>query len=322
MTKKLMMVCSVLAIAGVTTIAFSQPPGGRGERGPGQGRRGPEGRGTGERDFRPPPHPIAEALDTDRDQEISGEEMKNAPKALMALDKNKDGKLTRDELRPIRGPGGPGEGPGGGFRGPRGRGPEGGREGGPAGRGRGPEGRRPEGRGAEGRGAEGGDRARGAADFAARILGFDKNDDGKVTKDELPERMQSVIERLDKNKDGALDRGELAGSGESSEGGPRGGRGPRGEGGGDGGRRGPRGEGGEGFGGGRRGPGGPGGGPPSPERMVQHAFEFDKDDDGKLSREELKNFAEEIGRRGGPGGRGGDGEAGGRRGRPARPDSE
>jgi translation initiation factor IF-2 len=79
-------------------------------------------------------------------------------------------------------------------------------------------------------------------------------------------------------------------------------------------RGGPR----EGRGGTREGRGGPGGGgpggPPSPERFVEHAMKFDADGDGKLDREELTKFAEDIQRmRGGPGaGRGGSGDRGGR----------
>lgn len=90
--------------------------------------------------------------------------------------------------------------------------------------------------------------------------------------------------------------------------------------------------------------GGPGGerrGPPSPERMVEHAMRFDADGDGKLDRSEITKFAEEFHamrmrggpggpqggaegfRRGGPGGGrgpGGDGE--GRRGPPPGGDGE
>ena len=50
----------------------------------------------------------------------------------------------------------------------------------------------------------------GPADFIERIKGFDQNNDGKITKDEMPERMQAMIERLDTNKDGAIDNEELA----------------------------------------------------------------------------------------------------------------
>jgi hypothetical protein len=46
-------------------------------------------------------------------------------------------------------------------------------------------------------------------DIVERIMAFDKNKDGKVTKDELPERMQFLIELGDTNKDGALDKEEI-----------------------------------------------------------------------------------------------------------------
>ncbi len=41
-----------------------------------------------------------------------------------------------------------------------------------------------------------------------RIMSNDKNNDGKVTKDELPEFMQRMLERADTNKDGAIDKDE------------------------------------------------------------------------------------------------------------------
>ncbi|MCK5940831.1 MAG: hypothetical protein KAI24_02580, partial [Planctomycetes bacterium] len=73
---------------------------------PAQGRRG---RGR-------PPLPIFEALDIDGDQRISGEEMDEAVRSLLTLDKDGDGNLTSDELTPeprggrggFGGPGGPG----------------------------------------------------------------------------------------------------------------------------------------------------------------------------------------------------------------------
>src|SRR5262245_22345723 len=46
-------------------------------------------------------------------------------------------------------------------------------------------------------------------EIVERILSFDKNKDGKVTKDELPERMHHLITLGDTNKDGALDREEI-----------------------------------------------------------------------------------------------------------------
>jgi hypothetical protein len=66
--------------------------------------------------------PVMAALDADGNGEISAEEIKGAVAALKKLDKNKDGKLTEDELRPsFGGPGGPGgRGGFGGGRGGRG----------------------------------------------------------------------------------------------------------------------------------------------------------------------------------------------------------
>jgi hypothetical protein len=104
-----------------------------------------------------------------------------------------------------------------------------------------------------GRGGPGGRGGRGLTvdQIVERIMAFDKNKDGKITKDELPERMQDLIAKGDTNKDGALDKDEVKAlaakiekegfPGFDGRGGPggRGGRGPGGP-----------------FG---RGPGGPGG---------------------------------------------------------------
>jgi hypothetical protein len=49
----------------------------------------------------------------------------------------------------------------------------------------------------------------GVDDVVARLMAFDKNKDGKITRDELPERMQFLIELGDTNKDGALDVDEI-----------------------------------------------------------------------------------------------------------------
>jgi EF hand len=46
-------------------------------------------------------------------------------------------------------------------------------------------------------------------DIVGRIMAFDKNKDGKVIEDELPERMHHLIALGDTNKDGALDRDEI-----------------------------------------------------------------------------------------------------------------
>ena len=42
-----------------------------------------------------------------------------------------------------------------------------------------------------------------------RMLQFDKNADGRLSKDEVPERMQGMFERGDTNGDGFLSRDEL-----------------------------------------------------------------------------------------------------------------
>jgi hypothetical protein len=122
-----------------------RPSGGQG--GPGQGRPdaggpgqgGPgQGGGFGGRGGFRPPNPVMEAIDKNKDGTLSADELKNATKALAALDKNKDGKIDREEMRPQfdRGQGGRGEGrPGQGGQGGRGEGRPG--QGGQGGRGEG-----------------------------------------------------------------------------------------------------------------------------------------------------------------------------------------
>lgn len=60
-----------------------------------------------------PVQPIIAALDANGDGVIDAGEIKNAVAALMKLDKNKDGKLTSDEIRPARPGGRQGDRPGG-----------------------------------------------------------------------------------------------------------------------------------------------------------------------------------------------------------------
>ena len=159
-------------------VMMAQPPegfgGGRGGRG---GRGGPGGFMR--------MNPIFQALDTDEDGELSKSEIKNAAKALRKLDKNKDGELTMDEVRPNFPQGGPG-GPGGGEGRRRGEG--------------GPEGRDPGGPPQQGNDPE---------EMVKNLMAFDKNGDGKLSKDELPERMQGMLERGDTNKDGFLTPDEI-----------------------------------------------------------------------------------------------------------------
>ena len=115
----------VLILSGTALIITAQdndgpPPG---EPRPPQegGPRGPGG--PGPRGRRLPPHPLMLALDANGDGIIDEQEIANAPAALKNLDKNGDGKLTPDELRPPlppRGEGGPGAPGGPGFRRPPG----------------------------------------------------------------------------------------------------------------------------------------------------------------------------------------------------------
>lgn len=85
-------------LAGSSSLGFAQgqdqrdPGGPRGEHG---GPGGPDG------GHRPPP-PIIEALDLDHDGVISAAEIAKAAESLKKLDKNGDGQLTHDELRPPR----------------------------------------------------------------------------------------------------------------------------------------------------------------------------------------------------------------------------
>jgi hypothetical protein len=70
--------------------------------------------GAGGRQFTPPSNPLFDALDANKDGEISAEELSGAVAALKKLDKDGDGKLSREETRPTGGFGGFGGG-GGGF---------------------------------------------------------------------------------------------------------------------------------------------------------------------------------------------------------------
>lgn len=149
-------------------------------------------------------NPLLAALDTNHDGLISADEIRNAASALKALDKDGDGQLTGEEMRPRR--------PDGGGRGDR-------REGGPGGGGQSPD------------------------DMVNTLMAFDKNLDGKLSKDELPERMQGLFDRADANHDGFLTPEEIrtvaAAQASRGAGGGRPGGGGRGEGGPQG-RGGPR----------------------------------------------------------------------------------
>ena len=205
-------ILSILSIALIVGAVWAQPPGGG--QGPPEGRGRGAGRGAAggpQGEARPMMNPLMMALDADRNGEISKEEIENAAKALKKLDKNDDGKITREEMRPEGGPGmgGPGMGAAGGRGGPGG------------------------GPGAGGPGAGG---------MVERLMSHDTNGDGKVDKDELPEQMQRILERADLNKDDAIDKAEAEKLAERfSQMGGRGGRGGQAAAGGRGGQGGGRG---------------------------------------------------------------------------------
>ena len=159
--------------------------------------------------------------------------------------------------------------------------------------------------------ADFGGEAPNTEEVVGRWLSLDKNKDEKLSKEELGERMQTLLARADTDKDGFASKAELAKLAESESGGGRGGSRGGGPGGGEFGGR----------GGGppesrRGGRGRPefGRGEPNPEEFVNRALEFDANKDGQLNKEELGKMAEGFGGRG-FGGRGrGEFDRGGERG--------
>jgi Ca2+-binding EF-hand superfamily protein len=122
--------------------------------------------------------PVLRAIDADHDHVITTAELGDAPAALRGLDKNGDGKLTRDEAgAPLPARGG-------------GRGARGG------------EGERAEAPQIPAPGPT-------ADELLSLLMTFDKNKDGKLQKSEIPERQAGILERGDTNTDGTLDAAEL-----------------------------------------------------------------------------------------------------------------
>ena len=116
-------------------------------------------------------------LDANNDGVLDAQEIDGAPAVLAKLDKNSDGQVSADEVRPA-------------F---------------PAGRERG-------GPGGDGRvrgGPEGGAAANVVEDMVKTLMAFDANGDGKLSKNELPERMRGMFDRADENKDGFLTSDEI-----------------------------------------------------------------------------------------------------------------
>ena len=82
---------ALIAGLGVSIIAQDAPPTNRPGRGPG----GPGGDAMRR-------IPVMAALDTNSDGTIDATEIEQSSKSLKTLDKNNDGKLTPEELRPAR----------------------------------------------------------------------------------------------------------------------------------------------------------------------------------------------------------------------------
>ena len=109
MKSKMKWLFAAMAIGVTTTVLVAQD--------------GPPGREGGRPGGPPPVPPLVAALDLNHDGDIDASEIAKASESLKTLDKNGDGKISRDEMRPPRPEGGqgdrrgPGQGRGPGFQG-------------------------------------------------------------------------------------------------------------------------------------------------------------------------------------------------------------
>ncbi|MCI0334703.1 MAG: hypothetical protein L0228_15915 [Planctomycetes bacterium] len=124
-------------------------------------RDGNAGRPLGGPAARPQPNAMFAAMDADGDGVISKLELRNAIKALKTLDTDNDGSITLAEASVGGGPVGPG--------GPLGEDPQ-----------------------------------------IAQLMANDRNNDGKLTPNEVPNEMIPMLQGVDQNNDRAIDRQELA----------------------------------------------------------------------------------------------------------------
>ena len=115
--------------------------------------------------------PMMIALDADKDGSISSDELENASKALATLDKDGNGVLSPEEIRPA-------------FSGVA-------REGMP-------------------KGGPGGGEGPPSKEMMTRMFEHrDTDKDGMLSGDEIPERMQQNLAKIDENGDGAIDKSEM-----------------------------------------------------------------------------------------------------------------
>ena len=195
-----------LVTLSVAAFAFAAPPEGKKDRGPGDGKRGGEGQRGGSRGghhARPPmgPPAIIKAIDANSDHKISTEEMENAAAVLKKLDKNGDGELTPDEFA-FPGHGERPHGKEGHHRGPRdGRPPHDG-ERPPRDGDRPPRDGKPGERGHHGP-------PHGPGGFGDRFKEVDKNNDGKISKEEAIARVNEMFDKVDANGDGQIEKSEM-----------------------------------------------------------------------------------------------------------------
>ena len=128
--------------------------------------------------------PVFRALDADEDGQLSVSEIENASKSLLKLDKNGDGILNAEEMRPD-----PAQMPQ--FAAPNGpNGP--GRPGGPG-----------------GPGAPGNPGGPNPEMMARMFENRDQDKDGKLSGDEIPPQMRERLTNIDTNGDGAIDKSEM-----------------------------------------------------------------------------------------------------------------
>jgi len=120
--------------------------------------------------------PVFRTLDADEDGQLSASEIENASKSLLKLDKNGDGVLSAEELRPD-----PAQMPM--FAGPNGPG----RPGAPGAPGAGP----------------------GPEMMLRMFENRDLDKDGKLSGDEIPPQMKERLSNMDTNGDGAIDKSEI-----------------------------------------------------------------------------------------------------------------